>query len=189
MVIHDGTLIGEGARIQDGAVLGKQLALGPASRAPRGELPPLELGEGATVGANAVVAAGSRIGPGAVLGDRAHLRERSAFERAPNAGGLPSTAPSCTVTPAPSAVPAWITTLPPIQALSGSVTPSPSKSPGARSDCRSTRALLERALERLQHAHHAQAALAARARLPTIGDALDEMTALDPQRLLVGDVR
>jgi acetyltransferase-like isoleucine patch superfamily enzyme len=77
VVIHDGTLIGEGARIQDGAVLGKPLALGPASTAPRGELPPLELGEGATVGANAVVAASARIGSGAVVGDRAHVRERA----------------------------------------------------------------------------------------------------------------
>lgn len=77
VVIHDGTLIGEGARIQDGAVLGKQLALGPASTAPRGELPPLELGEDVTVGANAVVLAGARIGARAVVADRAHVRERS----------------------------------------------------------------------------------------------------------------
>jgi acetyltransferase-like isoleucine patch superfamily enzyme len=77
VVIHDGTAIGEGARIQDGAVLGKPLALGPASTATRGELPPLEVGAGATVGANAVVLAGARIGPSAVVADRAHVRERA----------------------------------------------------------------------------------------------------------------
>ena len=77
VVIHDGTVVGEAARIQDGAVLGKPLALGPASTAPRGELPPLELGEGAVVGANAVILAGARIGTAAVVGDRAHVRERA----------------------------------------------------------------------------------------------------------------
>lgn len=77
VVIHDGTVIGEGARIQDGAVLGKPLALGPASTARRGDLPPLEVGDGATVGANAVVLAGARIGASAVVADRAHVRERA----------------------------------------------------------------------------------------------------------------
>src|SRR3954471_23055560 len=114
---------------------------------------------------------------------------RSAVERAPSAGGLPSTAPSSIRTPAPIAQPGWITTPAPISMSCGSTTSSPSTRPGARSDCRSTRALLERALERLEHAHHAQAALAPRARLPAVGDALDEMTALDPQRLLVRHVR
>ena len=77
VVIHDGTVVGEAARIQDGAVLGKPLALGPASTARRGELPPLELGEGTVVGANAVILAGARIGTAAVVGDRAHVRERA----------------------------------------------------------------------------------------------------------------
>lgn len=77
VVIHDGTVVGEGARIQDGAVLGKQLALGPASTAPRGDLAPLELCDGATVGACAVVHAGARVEARAVVGDRAHVRERA----------------------------------------------------------------------------------------------------------------
>ena len=77
VVIHDDTVVGEAVRIQDGAVLGKPLALGPASTAPRGEPPPLELGEGAVVGANAVILAGARIGTAAVVGDRAHVRERA----------------------------------------------------------------------------------------------------------------
>jgi acetyltransferase-like isoleucine patch superfamily enzyme len=77
VVIHDGTVVGENARLQDGAVLGKPLALGARSTASRAELPPLEVGEGATVGATAVVLAGARIGAGAVVADRSHFRERS----------------------------------------------------------------------------------------------------------------
>jgi len=77
VVIHGGTSIGDGARIQDGAVLGKPLALGPASTARRGDLAPLEIGPGATVGANAVLNAGARVLPNAVVGDRAHVRERA----------------------------------------------------------------------------------------------------------------
>src|SRR3954451_16439569 len=112
-----------------------------------------------------------------------------AFENEPNAGGFPSTAPSCTTTPAPSATSAWITTFPPSTASSGTTTPSPTSSPGARSDGCSTRRLLERPLQRLQHAHHAQSAHAVRARPLARADAVDEMPALDPQRLLVRDAR
>ncbi len=79
MVIHAGTAIGEGARIHDGAVLGKPLALGAGSAASRDDLPPLVVGPGATVGANAVVLAGAAIGPRAVVGDQAYVRERAAL--------------------------------------------------------------------------------------------------------------
>ena len=48
-------------------------------------------------------------------------------------------------------------------------------------------ALLERSLQRLEHAHDAQPALGPRARLLAVADALDEVAALDPQRLLVRD--
>jgi acetyltransferase-like isoleucine patch superfamily enzyme len=77
VVIHDGTVVGAGSRIQDGAVVGKPLALGPRSSASRAGLPPADLGEGVTVGANAVVMAGARIGSASVVGDRAHVRERA----------------------------------------------------------------------------------------------------------------
>jgi UDP-2-acetamido-3-amino-2,3-dideoxy-glucuronate N-acetyltransferase len=77
VVIHDGTEIGELARIQDGAVLGKSPVLASTSRAPRETPPPLVLGEGVTVGAGAVVAAGARIGDRAIVGDQAHVRERA----------------------------------------------------------------------------------------------------------------
>ena len=77
VVIHEGTQIGELARIQDGAVLGKPVALAATSTAPREEPPPLVLGEGVLVGAGAVVVAGARIGDGAMVGDQAHVRERA----------------------------------------------------------------------------------------------------------------
>jgi acetyltransferase-like isoleucine patch superfamily enzyme len=77
VVIHAGTRVGTGARIQDGAVLGKPVALGPRSSAPRGTVPPLEVGDGAVIAAGAVVAAGARIGRLAFVGDQAHVRERA----------------------------------------------------------------------------------------------------------------
>ena len=77
VVIHEGTVLGPGVRIQDMAVLGKPVALGARSNAPRSAPEPLEVGEGATVCAGAVVLAGARIGPRAVVGDQAHVRERA----------------------------------------------------------------------------------------------------------------
>lgn len=77
MVIHAGTTLGEGVRLQDGAVLGKPVALGPRSTAPTAPLPPLRVGEGATVCAGAVLLAGAVVGRGAVIGDQAHVRERA----------------------------------------------------------------------------------------------------------------
>jgi acetyltransferase-like isoleucine patch superfamily enzyme len=77
VVIHAGTSVGAGARVQDGAVLGKPLALGPHSAASRQAPPALEVGEGAVIAAGAVVVAGARIGRGAFVGDQAHVRERA----------------------------------------------------------------------------------------------------------------
>ena len=77
VVIHSGTSIGAGARIQDGAIVGKPLALGVRSTAPRGDLSPARIGAGATVCAGAVVVAGAAIGDGAIVGDQAQVRERA----------------------------------------------------------------------------------------------------------------
>jgi len=77
VVIHDGTQVGELARIQDGAVLGKPVVLGARSKAPRDAPPPLRLGEGVTVGAGAVIAAGAVLGDRVLIGDQAHVRERA----------------------------------------------------------------------------------------------------------------
>jgi acetyltransferase-like isoleucine patch superfamily enzyme len=76
-VIHAGTVVAEGAHFQDGAVVGKPVALGPRSTASRETPPPAEVGSGATICAGAVVVAGARIGAGAVVGDQAHVRERA----------------------------------------------------------------------------------------------------------------
>ena len=79
VVIHDGTRIGEGCAIQDGAVLGKPLALGSRSRASREAPPPLVIGTGATIGAAAVIVAGAQIGNDVLIGDQAHVRERASI--------------------------------------------------------------------------------------------------------------
>jgi UDP-2-acetamido-3-amino-2,3-dideoxy-glucuronate N-acetyltransferase len=77
VIIHAGTVVGAGARLQDGVIVGKPLALGPRSTASREDPPPAVVGAGATVCAGAVVLAGAQIGEGAVVGDQAHVRERA----------------------------------------------------------------------------------------------------------------
>jgi acetyltransferase-like isoleucine patch superfamily enzyme len=76
VVVYPGTLIGNGCRIGDNVVLGKQPALSPRSTASRAELPPLELGAGTIVSAGAVVFAGTKVGAGVILGDQSCVRER-----------------------------------------------------------------------------------------------------------------
>jgi acetyltransferase-like isoleucine patch superfamily enzyme len=77
VVIHRGTAIGGRARIQDGAIVGKPVALGPQSVASREEPAPATIAAGATVCAGAIVMAGARVGEGAVVGDQSQVRERS----------------------------------------------------------------------------------------------------------------
>jgi acetyltransferase-like isoleucine patch superfamily enzyme len=77
VVVHAGTRLAEGVRVQDGAILGKPVALGPRSRAAQAAVPPLRVDAGATICAGAVVLAGATIGARAVVGDQAHVRERS----------------------------------------------------------------------------------------------------------------
>ena len=77
VVVHDGVQVGELARIQDGAVLGKPVALGARSRASREPVPPLELGEGVVIGAGAVVVAGAVLADRVTVADQAHVRERA----------------------------------------------------------------------------------------------------------------
>jgi acetyltransferase-like isoleucine patch superfamily enzyme len=78
VVVHQGTVIGDGCAIEDHAVLGKRPRLARHSSA-RGELGALELGARVTVCAGAVVFAGASIGDGAILGDQSYVRERSAI--------------------------------------------------------------------------------------------------------------
>jgi acetyltransferase-like isoleucine patch superfamily enzyme len=59
-------------------VLGKRPRLAPHSGA-RGEVGPLELGEGVKVGAGTVVLAGASVGAHTLLGDQCFVRERSSI--------------------------------------------------------------------------------------------------------------
>jgi acetyltransferase-like isoleucine patch superfamily enzyme len=79
VVVYPGTLIGDGCRIGDNVVLGKQPALSPRSTARREDLPPLELGAGTIVSTGAVVFAGTTIGAGGIIGDQSCVRERCAI--------------------------------------------------------------------------------------------------------------
>ena len=75
-VVFPGTVIGEGCKILDYAVVGKQPTLSPRSTAKREELPPLELGAGTVVSTGAVVFAGTTVGERVIVGDQACVRER-----------------------------------------------------------------------------------------------------------------
>jgi acetyltransferase-like isoleucine patch superfamily enzyme len=75
-VVYPGTVVGEGCKILDYAVVGKQPTLSPRSTAQREELPPLELGPGTIVSTGAVVFAGTTVGERVIVGDQACVRER-----------------------------------------------------------------------------------------------------------------
>jgi acetyltransferase-like isoleucine patch superfamily enzyme len=75
-VVYPGTVIGEGCRILDYAVVGKQPTLSARSTAGREELPPSELGAGTILSTGAVVFAGTKVGANAIIGDQACVRER-----------------------------------------------------------------------------------------------------------------
>jgi acetyltransferase-like isoleucine patch superfamily enzyme len=76
VVIYPGTVIGDGCRIADNVVLGKQPTLSPKSTTKREELPPLELGPGTVVSTGAIVFAGTKVGARVIVGDQACVRER-----------------------------------------------------------------------------------------------------------------
>jgi acetyltransferase-like isoleucine patch superfamily enzyme len=75
-IVYPGTVVGEGCKILDYAVVGKQPTLSPRSTAKREELPPLELGAGTIVSTGAVVFAGTTVGERVIVGDQACVRER-----------------------------------------------------------------------------------------------------------------
>jgi len=81
VVVHEGTTIGAGCLIEDGAVVGKRPRLAAHSSA-AGEVGDLVIEEGVTVCAGAVLYAGSRIGGRAIVGDGASVRERSVIGEA-----------------------------------------------------------------------------------------------------------
>jgi acetyltransferase-like isoleucine patch superfamily enzyme len=74
--VYPGTVLGEGVRVLENAVVGKQPTLSPRSTAKREPLPPAELGDGTIVSTGAIVFAGTRIGERVILGDQSCVRER-----------------------------------------------------------------------------------------------------------------
>jgi acetyltransferase-like isoleucine patch superfamily enzyme len=79
-IVYPGTVVGEGCKILDGAVVGKPPTLSPRSTAKREELPPAELGPGTIVSTGAIVFAGTRLGARVIVGDQACVRERCVVE-------------------------------------------------------------------------------------------------------------
>ncbi len=75
-VVHPGTVLGEGVKVLEYAVVGKQPSLSPRSTAKREPLEPTVIGDGTIVSTGAVVFAGSRIGARVILGDQSCVRER-----------------------------------------------------------------------------------------------------------------
>ena len=75
-IVYPGTELGEGVKVLEHAVVGKQPSLSPRSTAKREPLPPLELGPGTIVSTGAVVFAGSKVGARCILGDQSCVRER-----------------------------------------------------------------------------------------------------------------
>jgi acetyltransferase-like isoleucine patch superfamily enzyme len=74
--VHEGTVLGEGVRVLENAVVGKQPSLGPKSTANRDPLPPTVIGDHTVVSTGAIVFAGSTIGAGCIVGDQSCVRER-----------------------------------------------------------------------------------------------------------------
>jgi acetyltransferase-like isoleucine patch superfamily enzyme len=75
-IVYPGTVLGEGVKVLEHAVVGKQPSLSPRSTAKREPLPPTVIGDGTIVSTGAIVFAGSRIGARVILGDQSCVRER-----------------------------------------------------------------------------------------------------------------
>jgi acetyltransferase-like isoleucine patch superfamily enzyme len=75
-IVYPGTVLGDGVRVLEGAVVGKQPTLSPRSTAKHEPLPPAELGDGTIVSTGAIVFAGTRVGARVILGDQSCVRER-----------------------------------------------------------------------------------------------------------------
>src|SRR5947207_4822341 len=74
--VYPGTVLGEGVKVLEHAVVGKQPTLSPRSTAKREPLPPAELGDGTIVSTGAVVFAGTSVGARVIVGDQSCVRER-----------------------------------------------------------------------------------------------------------------
>ena len=61
-IVYPGTRLGDGVKVLEHAVVGKQPTLSPRSTAKREELPPAEIGDGTIISTGAVVFAGTKVG-------------------------------------------------------------------------------------------------------------------------------
>ena len=75
-VVHEGTILGDGVRVLEYAVVGKQPTLGASSTAKREPLPPARIGAGTIVSTGAIVFAGATVGANCIVGDQSCIRER-----------------------------------------------------------------------------------------------------------------
>jgi acetyltransferase-like isoleucine patch superfamily enzyme len=74
--VYEGTVLGEGVRVLENAVVGKQPSLGASSTAKREPLPPARIGDGTVISTGAIVFAGSTVGANCIVGDQSCIRER-----------------------------------------------------------------------------------------------------------------
>jgi acetyltransferase-like isoleucine patch superfamily enzyme len=75
-VVYPGTVLGEGVKVLEYAVVGKQPTLSSRSTAKREPLPPTVIGEGTVISTGAIVFAGSTVGERCIVGDQSCIRER-----------------------------------------------------------------------------------------------------------------
>jgi acetyltransferase-like isoleucine patch superfamily enzyme len=75
-IVYEGTVLGEGVRVLENAVVGKQPSLGASSTAKREPLPPARIGDGTVISTGAIVFAGSTVGANCIVGDQSCIRER-----------------------------------------------------------------------------------------------------------------
>jgi acetyltransferase-like isoleucine patch superfamily enzyme len=75
-IVYEGTVLGEGVRVLENAVVGKQPSLGASSTARREPLPPARIGDGTVISTGAIVFAGSTVGANCIVGDQSCIRER-----------------------------------------------------------------------------------------------------------------
>ena len=75
-IVYPGTVLGDGVKVLEHAVVGKQPSLSPRSTAKRDPLEPAVIGDGTIVSTGAIVFAGSTIGADCIVGDQACIRER-----------------------------------------------------------------------------------------------------------------
>jgi len=78
-IVYPGTILGEGVKVLENAVVGKQPTLSPRSTAKREPLPPAVIGADAVISTGAILFAGSTVGDRVILGDQSCVRERVAI--------------------------------------------------------------------------------------------------------------